>query len=500
MGSSAYRRHDRFAIQFNFRLVSRLLGMLLIIMAIAMTLSIVVSVHYSDGSQFGLGLSALLMLMAGLLLRNFFGVGASYDLTIKESVWITTIIWVAVPLMGALPYLFTSCVTTFTDAAFESFSGFTTTGSSVLPDLDNCPKGLLVWRSTSQWVGGLGLILFIVALLRRLSDGSARLYESEFSGTLQRRLHPRMARNVILMWVVYSGLTLMLMALLMIDGNDFVDSYCTALSTVSTGGFMTHVDGMAGFSDFTMGCVTFFMFLAGVNLAVLFGFFTGKWRQIFKDEEFRHFLVIFASAIVLCTLAFSFEDGTFRFTNLQFSIFHVASTISTCGFYTKPPEVWPIAVSIVTFLLIFIGASAGSTGGGIKLKRLMIVARSVRNYFLQMIHPRAVMCVKVGGKVVEQDYVNKIYSFIFLYLLFTIVGAFVLTLCGMNIPNAFCMAAANIGNLGPSPVLNNMGANMDYIMLMPVAKWTVITLMLAGRLEIFSLVAVLIPAYWRRRN
>ncbi|MBO7489621.1 MAG: TrkH family potassium uptake protein [Bacteroidales bacterium] len=485
--------------KFNFRLVARLLGMLLVIMALSMIVPIAVSIFYGDGSQFGLVLSALIIMMLGLFLRNFLGVGATYELHEKESFWFTAIIWVVVPLMGALPYIFTSSVTSFTDAAFESFSGFTTTGSSIMTNLERVPQGLLVWRSTSQWIGGLGLILFVVALLHRLNEGSARLYEAEFSGTLQRRLHPRMARNVVLMWTIYVGLTLALFLLLMSDGNGFVDSFCTALSTVSTGGFMTHNAGLVGFSDFSMICITLFMFLSGINLALLFCFFTFRWRQMRGDEEFLRYLLIFSSAVLLCFVAFSIADGFSAF-NIQFSLFHVASTLSTCGFYTTPPPVWPMTVSVVTFLLIFIGASSGSTGGGLKIKRLMILARFVRNYFVQMIHPRAVLSVKVNGKVVEKAYVTKILSYIFLYLMFVVLGAFVLTLCGSNIPNAFCMAAANISNLGPSPVINNLGASLDYVHLMPVAKWTLMLLMLAGRIEIFAIVAVLMPAYWRRRN
>ncbi|MBQ6097330.1 MAG: TrkH family potassium uptake protein, partial [Bacteroidales bacterium] len=176
------------------------------------------------------------------------------------------------------------------------------------------------------------------------------------------------------------------------------------------------------------------------------------------------------------------------------------STMSTCGFYTASPSVWPMVVSVVTFLLIFLGASAGSTGGGLKFKRIMILARYVRNYFVTMIHPRAVLSVKVNGTVISNSYVTRIFSYVFLYLLFVALGAFVLTICGYDIPNAFCMAAANISNLGPSPVINNLGASLDYVSLLPVAKWTMMVLMLAGRLEIFAIVSIILPAYWRPRN
>lgn len=484
---------------FNFRLAFRLLGMLLVIMSLSMLLPVAVSLYYSDGSQFGLIAAAMVILMLGLFLRNFLGVGASYELHEKESFWFTAIIWLVIPLMGALPYLFTSTVTSFTDAAFESFSGFTTTGSSVLSDLDSMPQGILVWRSVSQWVGGLGLILLVVAILHRLNDGSARLYEAEFSGTLQRRLHPRMARNVVLMWTIYSALTLALFLLLYFDGNNLVDSLCTAMSTVSTGGFMTHDAGLAGFSTFSMSCITLFMFLSGINLAVLYCFFTGRWRQM-HDEEFVRYLLVFTVAVVLCAVSFAIAQKDFRWSSVGFSFFHIASTMSTCGFYTASPSEWPMMVSAVTFLLLFLGASAGSTGGGLKFKRIMILARYVRNYFVRMIHPRAILSVKINGKVVEESYVIRIFSYVFLYLVFVAVGAFVLTVCGSDIPNAFCMAAANIGNLGPSPVINNLGASLDYIQLMPVAKWTMMLLMLAGRLEIFAIVSIFLPAYWRGRN
>lgn len=491
-----YRQQLR---RFNFKLVARLLGLLLIIQAAAMVMPIAVSIYFGDGSQFGLILSGLIILIVGIFFRNFIGVNSSNELHEKESFWFTTIIWIVVPLMGALPYLFTSSVTSFTDAAFESFSGFTTTGSSVLVRLDSMPQGLLVWRSTSQWVGGLGFILLVVALLRRLNEGSARLYEAEFSGTLQRRLHPHMKRNVLLMWTVYTALTLALFLLLYIDGNGFVDSYCTALSTVSTGGFMTHADGLAEFSVFSQSVVTFFMFLSGVNLALLFYLFTFRWRNLRGDEEFPRYLILFVIATLFCTVAFSLANGKFSFSDLRFSLFHVASTLSTCGFYTTPPDVWPTMVSVITFLLIFIGASAGSTGGGMKIKRLMIISRHVHNYFVRMIHPRAVISLKINGKVVSPDYVTKVFTYLFMYFFLVVVGAFVLTLCGSDIPNAFCMAAANLGNLGPSPVINNLGASLDYVGLSSVAKWTMMVLMLAGRLEIFALAAVFLPAYWKRR-
>lgn len=474
---------------FNHRLTFRLSGMLLIIMAASMLLPIAVSIYTRDGAQFGLAFAAAVILVLGLFLRNIVGRKASYVLHSRESYWITSVVWLLIPLAGALPYLFTGTFSSFTDAAFEAFSGFTTTGSSVLIRSDQAPEGVLVWRAMTQWVGGLGLILFVVALLRRLSGGSQHLYEAEFSGTMQRKLHPRLSKSVDRMWRLYTIVTLLLIGALLLCGNTILDSFCLSLSVVSTGGFAIRPDGMASFGDTTLVVVTIFMFLSGINVALLYLFFTGQWRKMRQGEEFRSYLAIFFVAVAICTAAF-WGSGNDIGSSLRYSLFHIASTLSTCGFYLNRPEHWSFVVSMVTLLLIFIGASSGSTGGGIKIKRILIIWRYVRNYFTRMIHPNAVFCVKVDDMVVDDEYNNKVFAFVFLYITFALGGAFVLTLCGCSLPESVCMAAANIGNLGPSPLINNLGANLDYAMLPSLAKWVLMFLMLAGRLEIFALMAL----------
>ena len=472
--------------------------MLLLVMALAMALPMVVSLHYGDGAQYALGFSALMLLAIGLLLRNIVGRNASYGLRERESFWITAVAWLVVPLAGALPYLFTGVLGTFTDAAFESVSGFTTTGSSVIANPAVIPQGMLMWRSITQWIGGLGLILFVVAFLKRLNQGSLQLYAAEFSGTQQRKLHPHIAKSVSRMWRIYTLITLILIALLVLAGNGVLDSFCLALSTVSTGGFMTTQFGMSGYSDLTLSILTVFMFLSGVNVALLYNLFTFRWRQLRLNHEFALYVGIFLFAALSCTVAFGMVGNPWL-ESVQYSFFHIASTVSTCGFYTNPPDVWPFWVSVVTFLLILTGASAGSTGGGLKLRRLMTLSIYLRNYLTRMVHPNVVFTVKIDHKVVPGEYVNKIFGFVFLYICFIIGGAFVLTFCGSSIADAFCLAAANISNLGPSPLINSLGASLDYAALPDLAKWTLMVLMLAGRLEIFALLAIVSPAYWKRR-
>lgn len=468
-------------------------------MAGGMVLPIAASFYYSDGAQYALIFAALLMASVGLFLRNIVGRKASYDLHERESFWITSVVWITVPLCGAIPYLMTGTLQSFTDAAFESISGFTTTGSSVIVRPEDIPESVLLWRSMTQWIGGLGLILLVVALLRRLSGGSLKLYAAEFSGTQQRKLHPHIAKSVMRMWFIYSLITVVLITLLALAGNSALDSFCLALSTVSTGGFMTAQFGLTGYSELTISILTVFMFLSGVNVALLYNLFTLKWRRFKVNHEFLLYAVLFLFAALSCFVAFSVVNGGFTLFNLRFSLFHIASTVSTCGFYTAGPVVWPFWASVITFLLILSGASAGSTGGGLKLRRLMILFLYMRNYMTRMVHPHVVFTIKIDHKVVPSEYVNKIFGFLFLYICFIIGGAFMLTLSGSSIADAFCMASANISNLGPSPLINSLGANLEYASLPLLSKWTLMTLMLAGRLEIFALLAIVSPSYWKRR-
>lgn len=417
----------------------------------------------------------------------------------RESYRFTALLWLIVPLLGAVPYLAAGVVPSFTDALFESVSGFTTTGSSVILSPESLPAWLRMWRALTQWVGGLGLVLFIVAFVPSLRGGSSQLYAAEFSGTQQRKLHPHMSRNVARMWGIYTLMTLLCTAALYAtDKRSVFDSVCLAMSTVSTGGFMPASGGMAGYGTGTMMVLTLFMFLSGVNVAMLYNLFTFHWRRLRRSSEFVVYAVLFVLAAAVCTVAFAAKGAPWD-TAARYSLFHIASTVSTCGFYTATPPEWPFVASVVTFLLIPSGAMAGSTGGGLKLRRLMTLFIYLRNYFSRMLHPNVVFAIKIDNQVVPAEYVNKIFGFVFLYILFIIGGAFALTLTGSDMADAFCLATANISNLGPTPIIGSIGADFSYTLLPSAAKWVLMVLMLAGRLEIFALLAIVSPSYWSRR-
>lgn len=476
--------------------MTRLTGTLLVTMTAAMALPLALSLYLHDGAHHALLLSAAIMGIAGLALRLIPGRNAEFTIRSRESFWITAVVWLTVPLFSTLPYLLSGTLSTFTDAAFEAFSGFTTTGASVVPHPEEIQPSLLLWRAMTQWIGGLGLVLLLVAIMRRLREGSLQLYDAEFSGTQQRKLHPKIAVSVFRMWRIYTLITIILIVLLVGAGNGVVDSVCLALSTVSTGGFMTATYGLAGYSDTTLAILTVFMFLSGVNVALLYNLFTLRWRQLRRTDELVVYLTVFGISVAVCTISFGLGGNDWG-RSMCYSLFHVASTVSTCGFYTTDPAVWPFLPSAVTFLLMLCGAMAGSTGGGIKLRRLMTLGLYLRNYFTRMLHPNAVFTIQIDRKVVPTEYVYKIFGFVFLYLCFIIGGAFLMTIGGSGIADAFCMAAANISNLGPSPLINSMGASLDYAALPILSKWTLMVLMLAGRLEVFALLAIFTPSYWK---
>ncbi|MDY5968826.1 MAG: potassium transporter TrkG [Bacteroidales bacterium] len=477
----------------------RVTGMLQLVMAASMLLPVAASLYYKDGAQFDLALSALAMGAAGLLFRNILGRDPDYAISERESFWTTAIIWLAVPLTGSLPYLFTGVTPRAVDALFESYAGFTTCGATALSFSQHVPEGLLVWRSMTQWFGGLGLVLFVIAVLRRLNVGGAQLYEAEFSGTVQRKLRPHLASTVGIMWRVYIALTVALLALLLVLGNAPLPAFCVALGTVSTGGFLPAPDTLSHFSHTSLLVVACFMFLSGINIALLFYLLTFKPREVWRDEEFHVYLGVFLCAAAICFASFLVsEQSPAPGRTAMEAFFQAASSISTCGFAFPGQHRLPPAACAATFLFILVGASSGSTGGGIKWKRIMVMVKYIRNYVLRMLHPNTVRTVMINRIIITEEYVNKILAFVFLYLFFIAGGAFLLTVCGLSIPDAFLVAVSNISDVGPENMLVRMGADFSYAALPALGKWTLMALMLVGRVEIFAFVALFSPAYWKR--
>lgn len=481
---------------FNLRLMARMAGMLMVQLSWLMVIPIVVSLYYHDGAQFDLMLSAVLMLAVGLLFRNILGRTAYYNIRERESFWIVSTCWVLTPLLGALPFILAGGGSVL-NALFESFSGFTTTGITMYADLSVVPQGLLVWRAIIQWVGGFGLMMMVIARLQRIGMGASYLYDAEFSGTLQRKLHPHIASSVKRLFTVYCGLTVVLFVLLLLGHNGALTSFGLALATVSTGGFTMSNAGLDALSGGALAVISCFMLLSGINGALIYQFFAGRGRQLWRNEEFRHYVLLFLVAVVLCMLSLLWQ-GSGAHEAVCYSLFHIASTMSTCGFTLSAAPGLPALAAGLTLLLTLIGTMSSAHGGGIKLKRIMILQRYISNYFTRMIHPNVVFTVRIDRTVVSDDYINKIFAFVFMFVVTLLGGALVLMGCGVAVPTALMMATASITTLGATPLV--AAGSAAYIALPALGKITVMVLMTMGRVELFAFLALLSPVYWRRRK
>lgn len=482
---------------FNSRLMARIVGGLLLAEAVALMLPVAIAAACGEASLVGLLMSVAVIVFFGVLLRNVAGRGAKYDLREREGFWFTSVVWFLVPMAGALPYITTGTLGAL-DAVFESFSGFTSTGSTVIAHPETLDRSLLVWRALTQWMGGMGLVLLIIAFARKIGEGSSILYVAEFSGTAQRRLHPHMASSVRRMWWVYVGETVVLVLLLQAMEGDWTEALCIGFSTVSTGGFMTSANGLSHMGAATQSVVAVFMLLSGVNLALIYNVVTLGWKRLRRSNEVMVYLSAFLVAVVFTALSL-WSVGNALGESFHYAFFHIASTMSTCGFFIGQPDHWSFVAVAITFPLICVGACTGSTGGGIKIKRVMIVVRYIKNYFTRMVHPRAVFNVSVDGMVIPDAYNNKIFAFVFMYMAFVLGGAFVLMLSGVDISASLAMSAANMANLGPTPITGALGVSLSYAVLPPMAKISLMVLMVAGRIEIFALVAIFSKSYWRHR-
>lgn len=412
---------------------------------------------------------------------------------------IVAALWVLVPILGCLPYLATGAVPDPADAVFESVSGFTTTGSTIIGHPERLSSGLLLWRSASQWIGGLGLVLMVFFWSResQMPEGASDLIEAEFSGASNKKLHPQLRTSMQRIWRIYILLTLFAAGSLLLCGNSLLESVCLSLSAVSTGGFMTRSTGLTGFGDGTLACLSIVMILSGINVATLYQMLHLRQPHRHRQtQELRLYLLVMAVSMAACAIGFTI-GGEDLWYGVRHAVFHVASTLSTCGFYMDGGGSWPVWVRILTMTLVLIGACSGSTGGGIKWKRIMIVRRYVSGYFTKMLHSNAVTPVRIDEEQIEEDYVGKVFAYVFLYISALGIGALLLMADGESMTEGLCLAAANLGNLGPNTMLQHVGLDVTYTLLGPLGKWTLMTLMLAGRLELFALVGLLVRNHRR---
>lgn len=483
-------------MRFNFKQIASFSGLLLIINGIFMFLCLPFSIYYEE-PIYPLGLSGLIALLAGGTIWFINRKNENKELKKKDGYLVVIVGWLTMSLFGTFPYLLSGEISNFTDAFFETISGFTTTGASVLTDIESVSKGILFWRSLTQWIGGMGIIVLAVAILPILGIGGMQLFIAEAPGLSPDKMKPRIKEVAKRLWFIYIGLTLLEMVLLMFGGMSFYDAINHALTTMATGGFSTKNASIAHFdSAYIQYVITFFMFLAGTNFTITYYGLKGKFAKVWSNEEFRNYLIL-VILLSLCIAFFVFSAKWEGFEkSFRDSIFQVVSIVTTTGFVSADYTAWAPFLTIIFFLLMFVGASAGSTAGGVKIIRHTLL---FKNSFLEMkrqLHPSAVIPVRLNSQAVSRDITYNVLAFVMIYLLIYGVGVFLISFTGVDFDTALGAVATCLGNIGPG--LGSVGPVNNFAHITPFGKWLLAALMLLGRLELFTVLMLFNPNFWKK--
>lgn len=480
----------------NLILTLRILGSLLLFLGAALFAPLPFSFYYGDGVWSAFVLSAVICFIVGGLLFTF--CKSPKELTVREGFAVVTFGWTVFAVFGALPYLLSGAISSPLDAIFETMSGFTTTGSTILTEIEALPQSLLFWRSLTQWLGGMGIIVLSLAILPMLGVGGMQLFKAEVPGPTADRLKPRIQDTAKMLWGVYFLLTMLETVLLVFGGMSFFDALCHSFATLATGGFSTKNSSVAAYdSSYIDGVITLFMILAGINFALHFQILRGKAREFFRSEELRVYLGIILAATVVIMI-FNWSGGIYQAfgENLRYSIFQVSSIMTTTGFGTADFELWPVLPQYLLVLLMFIGGCAGSTGGGMKVARILLLFKHAQVQVFRLIHPRAIRLVKLGNRPVDKDVLQSILGFFALFIGVFVVGSLLVAASGMDLVSAGAAVVACLSNIGPG--LGTVGPIDNFSHVPGFGKSVLIVCMLMGRLELFTVLVLFFPSFWHK--
>lgn len=489
---------NKLSTGFNYALVARIQGGLLMIESLFFLLCAGVAYYYGDNTVLYFGISFALSVVLGLTGLRL-GRGASTIIGKREGSVIVTLTWVIFSFIGVLPYWLSGYISSFTDAFFETMSGFTTTGATILPDIEALPRSLLFWRSLTHWIGGLGIIVITMAVLPIFGFNGSQVYSAEVTGLSKEKLHPKMSGTAKRLFMIYLCFSFSGILALWLAGMDWFDAVNHSLSAVSTGGFSTKNTSIAYWDSPSVEWVIIVLMTgSGINLSLYYFLATGKLKKFFNDEEMRTFLTIIISATLIITVA---QLGVLGFSvddigdNIRGNLFTVSSLISTTGFYSVDYSGW-LAVAYILLLLTFIGGSAGSTSGGVKVIRVLLVFKYCYYEFKRMIHPHAVFPVRYNGRAVKEDIITRMLAFILLYVILSLLGSAVLCFSGLGFEESISSMISCLGNVGPG--LGHLGPLDNYYSIPAFSKWFMSFAMLVGRLEFFTVLLIFTPTFWRR--
>jgi len=497
-------------MKFNYKIIIHFIGLLLLCNGVFMSLSAIISFFYNDDVVNQLFLSGAITLALGFIMM-FFTRHHKKEINKREGYIVVALGWFMMSLSGTLPYMIaTHGVFSFTNAFFETVSGYTTTGATVLADIEAMPKGILFWRSLTHWIGGMGIIVLAVAILPLLGIGGMQLFAAEAPGPSADKLHPRIKDTAKRLWHIYFAYTMLQTLLLKLAGMSFFDAINHALCTLSTGGFSTKNQSVAYWNDtpIIQYIIIVFMFLAGTNFVLSYFAFKGKVQKIIRDDEFKlysRFIIVFTVIASVVVYFSSKESSSISHpmvwgeleSAIRHVLFQVLAIITTTGFVTADYTLWHPFLVVFFFGLMFLGGSSGSTSGGVKVVRHLILIKNGFLEFKRALHPNAIIPVRYNNRAISENIVFNILAFFILYMLAFIIGALGFSALGITFESAIGLAASTLGNVGPA--LGDFGPVNNYQSLPDLGKCWASLLMLIGRLELFTVLVLFTPFFWRNR-
>lgn len=481
----------------RFGAVLQIAGLFLIILGCTMLIPLVFALLERGEDAWFIGYGAAVTAGTGTALFRGLRRPES-ELSVREGVLLVTLVWLLVCLFGGLPFYFSPYFATFTDAVFEAASGFTTTGATILADVEVLPRGLQLWRCFTHWLGGMGIVLLGIAILPLLGAGGMHLYRAEFSGAKSEKLKPRITETVLSLWKIYVALTVLEYLALRWAGMTKFEAACHAFSTLGTGGFSSRTASIAGFeSPLIEYIIIVFMILAGIN----FTWHYRLWRErrirgFFADVEIRAYLLVVAVATAIITLSLILETGYGLEEAVRAAMFQAASITTTTGFVTDDFEQWRPLCQLLLLALMFIGGCTGSTAGGLKVSRFLLLRQVVYRQFRRVVEPRGVFAIRLGGRVIPEASVHGLLNLLYLALIVFFASALILAATGVDVLTSIAAVTASMFNIGPG--LGDVGPVDHYGHFVPLVKWVLAGCMVCGRLEFFTALVILTPAFWRK--
>ena len=480
----------------DFGITFKVISLLLLIESALMIPFWGVSIYYGEHDIAAFAISIAITGAVGLLTYAFFKRKRMETVSYKEGFMIVSLGWILTSAFGALPFMFSGACDSFIDAYFETVSGFTTTGASIFREVENLPHGILLWRSFTHWIGGMGILVFTLALLPAMGTSTIQIYKAESPGPSPDKLSPKLGQTAKLLYGVYIIVTIAMIIALLIAGMPLFDTLANTFATVGTGGFAIKNLSIGAYQNPAYDwIIAAFMLICAVNFSLYHEVLHGNFKALIKDSEFRFYAGVTLTSIVLITININPIFNYDLSESIRQSTFQVASVISTTGFATVDFNTWPDFSRMILLLLMFFGGCAGSTGGGIKHIRILVSLKMIKREFYKLIHPNAIITIRIGGKAVSEELIQNIVGLVMLYLIIFIVVSLLLLTQGLDMVSSVSAAAATLGNIGPG--FGIVGPAGNYADLTTFSKILLIACMLIGRLEIYTLTVLLVPAFWK---